>query len=741
MLTDLVHGTCVPVSFEADENLLILQLDHSRLKIRGLANFFFGNQAIQTLSDRDILLFRHEFTERRVQISPEAQQIFLDAFQEYWGFYSAYIANAEAGESTKDVPGSIDPSLVEDRQSSAGDLWIVQQVKSLFYFITRWKIGEENIERYQGRVTVFEPEKICHLAVEKVFSEVFPIPTDFKGHENLLMFKLDYSRSKIRELANYFTGSQSIPELSDRDIFLFMHQFQEHLGAGTSPEAQQIIWGAFQEYWKLYCAYSAGLDAETVESTKDVLRAIDPSLIGESQWNEGDFWVVQQVKSLFYSVTRWMAGEDLIEHYQGRLSVLLPREVRRSEIAEVLEIFSDVFPTVEVSSLGDVDRFLRTSSDTERRIFEERLSVHFDGMSTHFLLNRTLTDPASWQSIPVAQEIEVDLENYSQLSLEERESDEEFTYDFVYEADLSQEPSLPTFVPKDFEQEEVGQEAEKDSLMSWGNFVSEINSSFIHKNFKEQDIREIKALGERGFEMTFLDGTVLNVQKTEEGKLHLSGTALPHLIQEQFNQALGRGSENVFPFDQIESVTVLSEGSSPKLKIDFSREVQGMVNEVSSDGWEDMPYHRLVVGPSLVVQISNQGGIQFEQGNIQMGLHIENFSSLLGIVGLGSTASWTVSNLLYGGGFTDWHGRGKKGLEFAVKIDRITADKNGKVCLTISLPDPEKMVKPRGNHKSSIEVIDLSTTEEGTSWVRKFLGSLSFSGEEYQASFSSVTWS
>ena len=241
--------------------------------------------------------------------------------------------------------------------------------------------------------------------------------------------------------------------------------------------------------------------------------------------------------------------------------------------------------------------------------------------------------------------------------------------------------------------------------------------------------------------MTFLDGTVLNVQKTEEGKLHLSGTALPHFIQEQFNQALGRGSENVFPFDQIQSVTVLSEGSSPKLKIDFSREVQGMVNEVSSDGWEDMPYHRLVVGPSIVVQISNQDGIQFEQGNIQMGLHIENFSSLLGIVGLGSTASWTVSNLLYGGGFTDWHGRGKKGLEFAVKIDRITADKNGKVCLTISLPDPEKMVKPRGNHKSSIEVIDLSTTEEGTSWVRKFLGSLSFSGEEYQASFSSVTWS
>lgn len=123
-----------------------------------------------------------------------------------------------------------------------------------------------------------------------------------------------------------------------------------------------------------------------------------------------------------------------------------------------------------------------------------------------------------------------------------------------------------------------------------------------------------------------------------------------------------------------------------------------------------------------------------------MGLHIENFNSLLGIVGLGSAASWTVSNLLYGGGFTDWHGRGKKGLEFAVKIDKITSDKSGKVCLAISLPDPDKMVKPKGNQKSSIQVIDLSTTEEGTSWVRKFLGSLSFSGEDYQSSFGSITW-
>ena len=98
-----------------------------------------------------------------------------------------------------------------------------------------------------------------------------------------------------------------------------------------------------------------------------------------------------------------------------------------------------------------------------------------------------------------------------------------------------------------------------------------------------------------------------------------------------------------------------------------------------------MKYDRVVIGQTFVGKFYEEGGIEFEEGNIQMGLHIENFSSLLGIVGLGSATSWTVSNLLYQGGFTDWHGKGKKGLDFAVKIDRMTADKSGNVNQTQSV--------------------------------------------------------
>ena len=123
-----------------------------------------------------------------------------------------------------------------------------------------------------------------------------------------------------------------------------------------------------------------------------------------------------------------------------------------------------------------------------------------------------------------------------------------------------------------------------------------------------------------------------------------------------------------------------------------------------------------------------------------MALHVEDFSSLLRMVGLPRVASWTVNNLLYQGGFTDDQGKGKKGLEFSVRIDKLSPDNSGNMNLSVSLPDHDKMIHPRKNHENPIEVVDLSTTETGTNWVKKFLGSLCLKAEEYKSSFASLTW-
>ena len=153
-----------------------------------------------------------------------------------------------------------------------------------------------------------------------------------------------------------------------------------------------------------------------------------------------------------------------------------------------------------------------------------------------------------------------------------------------------------------------------------------------------------------------------------------------------------------------------------------------------------MTYNRFVIEPTLKVELSENAGIIFEEGKVQMALHVEDFSSLLRLVGLPVAASWTVSNLLYQGNFTNYHGKGKKGLEFSVKIDKLSPDKSGNMNLSISLPDHDKMIHPRKNQETSIEVVDLSTTETGTSWVKKFLGSFCLKAEEYKYSFASFTW-
>lgn len=505
--------------------------------------------------------------------------------------------------------------------------------------------------------------------------------------EDRALHTLNDTRLILKDLVSDSYGVQKIPTTSDQDILHFMHGFE--VGKeDISFKKRTEIWKAFESYHAAYQNYQGEICGKTYDSTMEALRAIDPALIGEKRYNKSDAWLVQGIKSLFYVISRVSSKEDFITCYQGRLTVLQLQEIRDNETQKVLDLFPKFFTlSKQPTTLEEVNTALnRCHSDPElnarKQWFERHLEIHVNP-NVDYLLDRKLTPPI--------------------------------------------EPPLSSA-------------SSQDNSISWDSLLEKLSSPFLSENFKQEEVREIKDLGDQRFEVILQDNTALIIQKTEEGKLHLSGTALPDLMRTQFEKALGRDPEKFFPFDKIQSVTVLSEGKSPELRIDFGCQVEGITDHVAEGGWQDMTHNRFVIEPTLKVELSENAGITFEEGKVQMALHVEDFSSLLRMVGLPRVASWTVNNLLYQGGFTDDQGKGKKGLEFSVRIDKLSPDNSGNMNLSVSLPDHDKMIHPRKNQENPIEVVDLSTTETGTNWVKKFLGSLCLKAEEYKSSFASLTW-
>lgn len=480
--------------------------------------------------------------------------------------------------------------------------------------------------------------------------------------EDRALHALNDTRLILKDLVNDAYGVQKIPATSDQDILHFMHGFE--VGKeDVSFEKRTEIWKAFESYHAAYQNYQGEICGKTYDSTVEALRAIDPALIGENRYSEGDAWLVQGIKSLFYVISRVSSGEDLITCYQGRLTVLQLQEIRDQETQKVLGLFPKFFTlSKQPTTLEEVNAALnRCHSDsnlnTRKQWFERHLEIHVNP-NVDYLLERKIESPLS-----------------------------------------SSSPSASNSIV-----EEVHNPSSQDNSISWDALLGKLSSPFISENFKQEKVREIKDLGDQGFEIIFQDSTALIIQKTEEGKFHLSGAVLPGLMRAQFEKALGRDPEKFFPFDKIQSVTVLSEGNSPELRIDFGCQVEGVTDHVAEGGWQDMTYNRFVIEPTLKVELSENAGITFEEGKVQMALHVEDFSSLLRMVGLPVAASWTVSSLLYRGNFTDYHGKGKKGLEFSVKIDKLSPDKSGNMNLSVSLPDHDKMIHPRKNQENSIDL-------------------------------------
>ena len=202
-----------------------------------------------------------------------------------------------------------------------------------------------------------------------------------------------------------------------------------------------------------------------------------------------------------------------------------------------------------------------------------------------------------------------------------------------------------------------------------------------------------------GGKLTKEDGTYFAVEKIERhNDVIISGTALPALMKERFEEALGEERTQAIPSEHIQSVRIFS-GKTNTYRVEFDSELVGTANEVERHGWKDMKHHRVVLEKTMEMAVIPNKGVYFERGKFRMGIHIEDYEFLVRL----PTSVKRTHSALYAAGYTEYkQPKALKALEFSMEIHGLTHVKDQKknkstFVLQGDVESEEKTLAPRGH--------------------------------------------
>lgn len=393
--------------------------------------------------------------------------------------------------------------------------------------------------------------------------------------EDRAFFDLEQTRLALKNLVNGIYGIQKISTISDREILQFMHWFEEERD-DLPLEKQEEIWQAFEAYRSAHQNYQALFPGETVSSTVEALRAIDPNLVGETS---SGWWA-----SLFNAISRWIAGEDVIARYQGRLTVLQPQEIHSEEIKKVLDVFPKFFATQQpVSTIEEMNKVLdqtrfNPTLNERREWFESYLRTHITD-NIDYLLNRELTKPEEFFSFSSEEEDEV-----------------LFTPELVVDRSYTEPVSKSDLVIGDSEEEDVGVSQEKELVSRWDGEIA------------------------RQLVDTSISAALMNPEMEATVK------------------------ERLIPLDQIEWIEQSLEDPL-MFKIHFKAPMVGSAPSIQVGGWNDIRHSPIFLDQEVTVRFNSQDRrIEFPDGGFQMAIHLEDLSFIHDK--LDWTSSWGLSGFL-----------------------------------------------------------------------------------------------
>lgn len=224
-----------------------------------------------------------------------------------------------------------------------------------------------------------------------LITEVKPI------QEDLALAQLNQSRIEFKKIINDIYGVEKISIGSDSEILSFMHGFEtERVDLEFSD--QEKIWAQFEDYRQTFHDYQGMINDQSLETTIEELRSIDPHLVNEERYSSDDAWITKCLKTVFYEIVRLATSGAKIDRYIGRVSVLGAAQKKEQETQKVLDIFPKFFATsVRLTSLGQINRLLELCTGNreleERRNWFENHLMFYVNPNLGQLLDRELTVP------------------------------------------------------------------------------------------------------------------------------------------------------------------------------------------------------------------------------------------------------------------------------------------------------------------------------------------------------------
>ena len=215
--------------------------------------------------------------------------------------------------------------------------------------------------------------------------------------EDLALTRLNQSQLELKKIVNDIYGIEKINTGSDSEILSFIHEFETDRGELDFCD-QKKIWMQFEDYRQSFHEYQGIIKDQSLESSIEELRRIDPHLVNEERYSSDDTWVTKCLKTVFYEIVRLATSGAKIDRYIGRVSILGVAQKKERETQKVLELFPKFFATsVPLTSLGQINRLLELCSgdkklEERRNWFENHLKFYVNPTLGR-LLGRELTMP------------------------------------------------------------------------------------------------------------------------------------------------------------------------------------------------------------------------------------------------------------------------------------------------------------------------------------------------------------
>lgn len=565
-----------------------------------------------------------------------------------------------------------------------------------------------------------------NIITSRLTSTAYPgrIPEDLS--------KEDDAREAFRTARAQFGSKHlTMSPFSHQDILAKMYEVQ---GSSTySSEYRDTIWADFKTYQTARDEYRKSFNEKDLENIQKELREIDPALLGEKRYEESTSTIKRLILNVFYGIRSCFTSTKLLSRYQGRIEIAkeeVQKEERNEKVKEIFnrhildkdhpetpQAIDEVLTCMQF--LDQASPIYKTYKEAEANIFRELQGVH---SCVDLLFNRPLLGPVPAQPLYhmeafIRKNQHLIAQSPSSQPEKKKEACEEEFFSCEEEEDEVFYSCEEESFPYEEELKESGQSKQKNGAL--GSDRQE-QPGDVTPDDEESDYGfiDISVPPKRQDSSNKVKSEVRQKSSTE-----YQGELMAKLIDnfDDYQRVFNVLKNNIFPISFIQQIEV-EEKQLCSIDVKYTSSLEGTSSTVSSPGKQDFANARLIAKQEDKITVS-KNSFCYTPGAVKMGIVVKDYGVYL------KKMSWLVQQAVLG-----VLKAYPNGIQLTLDIDALKIDETtGKIFLLVT-PNFKK------DEQVEMKTAASSVPESLHERIRTNLTSVSFTEEEFIATFGNLTW-